>query len=258
LYKLILIIMIFSAAPSFALRGSAFPWRKIPACNFQFQTKEYIGAPIGHSTFVTMANTQDVFKTYFVPGPNMKSYREWIRSHTPWDAFEDLENLKKLLEDPHVKPTKETEATLLNLENMMKQTVGTIRPANCLESLLMNEMMWVVDLRKNAIENHAYIYRKGDELTVLADFYPDPAKSIKETTEKRRKLVNDGWEYAISFHTHPFNPDVKSPDVGGNLVPTSQDLETWIKEKPSVAVITNGFETFELPQEEFTWLKIAR
>lgn len=182
----------------------------------------------------------------------LAGYERWVRAHTRLDAKGLIENnirvgrrLKKSLSprDPFRKAIEKNER---NGRLISSGEVGRIRPLSCLESQPFRQLAAWVDLRIKPTEFFATILTKGDELILIADFYPNSYSGAHESRAARKAkalLRKDGWGREASLHNHPFNFANEYGDVGGALAPSSADVAMYQESRPFEARITNGLDT---------------
>jgi hypothetical protein len=182
----------------------------------------------------------------------LASYERWVKAHTLLDARGLIESnirvgrgLKKSLSsrDPFRAAIEKNE---WNGRLVSSGRVGRIRPISCLESLPFRRLAAFVDLRTKPMEFLATILRHGEEIALIADFYPNDYSGAGESRAARSTkaaLRKKGWGREINLHNHPFNFANEYGDVGGALAPSTADVETYQNNRPAEARITNGIDT---------------
>lgn len=129
---------------------------------------------------------------------------------------------------------------------------------NCLEGLVFNEFLKVVDLRHKPEEFFSSWMIKGPEIQVIADFYGDSGNlrggGASESTAAsiyRNRLLREDWILYASYHNHPFSFDNSYGNVGGNLAPSEADISLYRERRPLYALIANGIDTVELTEKDY-------
>jgi hypothetical protein len=185
-------------------------------------------------------------------GGELAQYERWVRANTRLDAKGLIENniqvgrrLKKHLspQDPFRKTIERNER---NGRLVSSGAVGRIRPISCLESQPFRRLMAWMDLRTKPVEFLSTILTRGNELILIADFYPNDYSGAQESRAARHakaSLRRRGWGREVNLHNHPFNFANEYGDVGGALAPSSADVEMYQSSRPSEAWITNGIDT---------------
>jgi hypothetical protein len=182
----------------------------------------------------------------------LASYERWVKAHTSLDARGLIENnirvgrgFKKSLSsrDPFRDAIEKNEK---NGRLVSSGRVGRFHPISCLESLPFRRLAAWVDLRTKPTEFLATILKRGNEIAVIADFYPNDYSGAGESRAARHakaSLRQKGWSHEINFHNHPFNFANEYGDVGGALAPSTADVAMYQSSRPAEAWITNGIDT---------------
>lgn len=188
----------------------------------------------------------------------LAEYERWVKSRTTLGAKGLIENhlevgrrLKQKLspQDPFRKMIEKNEHNALLVASGAS---GSIRPISCLESQPFRRLAAWMDLRTKPMEFLATILARGNELAVIADFYPNDYSGAQESAAARKekaRLRKKGWGREINFHNHPFNFANPYGDIGGTLAPSIADVGMYQDSRPREARITNGLHTvvFSMP-----------
>ncbi|MDP7320820.1 MAG: hypothetical protein QF441_09445 [Bacteriovoracaceae bacterium] len=143
---------------------------------------------------------------------------------------------------------------------------GKVRRINCLESLLYTQQAKRMinagtDLFTSPAEFMSYVVRKGKLLKVY--FYTIDQAGIgnpKDIVSYVKKDIDNGWDLLFNLHNHNFFP-FKKPFLGAT-VPSANDINAYRSESKGMglrkALVTNGFHTIEVYEEDFYTLKGTR
>lgn len=143
-------------------------------------------------------------------------------------------------------------------EKILSGSVGRLRPVSCLESFLHDN-----HLRRFSGETEfaAYVLtRKGsrDAVVLVLSQRTDGVSMNDFLWEILKKHRHQGWKVAMHLHNHPFFFNNPYGDIAGTVLPSAPDLETYVEGRRSFglesAVVTNGFDSFELSAAEFSRL----
>lgn len=216
----------------------------------------------GHTTFWSLKSTAHLDRKDPGTAPHLAAYRRWVRSKTSWTARQGLKNIFNLLSQAKENGSLLFPIAAFNTRQVLQGRAGHIRPMACLESLVFDEFLTVVDLTKSPQEAHAYFLKKGDDIQILGDFYDHPgdlgtSPSALTQREMQRRL-RSGWRFWISYHNHPFDFANPYGDIGGNLAPSEPDIQTYLYERPQEAIITNGLESLVLRKSDFYKFKTGQ
>jgi hypothetical protein len=234
-------------------------------CSFAANKNIFANNRKGHSAIWTLQNSSALAAPFASTDQNYVNFRKWVSENTNWDAIEILKNnIKQGLEAIKGMNPKDAFVNEILRSNRGEQRIidgeiGKIRPMSCLEGIPLLELMKVVDLRKNAVEMFVTILKKNTELKVIGDFYftSDEVAGTDESSAAKKLrlgLMRSGWQAQSNYHNHPF--DFRNADIGGEVAPSSPDIESYQKELPPSALISNGIDTIVL--EKADYLKLER
>lgn len=182
----------------------------------------------------------------------LSHYTRWVKANTHLDAKglieKNIEVGRRLVKslsrnDPFRASIRTNER---NGRLVSSGSVGRIRPISCLESQPFRRLLTFTDLRTKPSEFLATILTRGDELILIADFYPNDYSGAYESAAAKNakaRLRRKGWGREVNFHNHPFNFANPYGDIGGALAPSTADVEMYQRSRPSEARITNGLDT---------------
>ena len=134
-------------------------------------------------------------------------------------------------------------------------SLGKIRKINQLESQILNYQIEKYPMFSQPTEFHAFIVenKKKDKIRVYfgasnTEWPPHPTVLLEEL----EKILNKGWELTYHLHNHYCKKD---KNYVGILAPSLADAQYFkmLKErfKLTKALITNGFHTVEIKNEDF-------
>lgn len=131
-----------------------------------------------------------------------------------------------------------------------------IRPAGCLEKLLLSVQYARVDMFERPTEFAALVLRSpgGDRLRIYyLTINEDGVGRISPLTEPALVDVKAGWRAEIALHNHGFHPG--QPSLDGVLAPSEADAQfaaNFAAEAGlQAAWITNGLHTSRIPAAAF-------
>ncbi len=131
-----------------------------------------------------------------------------------------------------------------------------IRPADCLEKLLLTLQHGRVDLFERPTEFAALVLRspEGDRLRVYyLTINEDGIGRMSPLTEPAIADVEAGWRLEIALHNHSFHPG--QPSLDGVLAPSEADAQFAVNLAADAGLraawITNGLHTSRIPAQAF-------
>lgn len=131
-----------------------------------------------------------------------------------------------------------------------------IRPAGCLEKLLLAYQHGRVDLFERPTEFAALVLRspEGDRLRIsYLTINEDGIGRMSPLTEPAVADVEAGWRLEIALHNHSFHPD--QPSLNGVLAPSEADAQFAVNLAADAGLraawITNGLHTSRIPAQAF-------
>lgn len=183
-------------------------------------------------------------KTNFQSLSFLKSYQRRVRS-----KVEDLsQEALRSRSYPHEKPGDQ--------QNMrvVKHLVKSVRSINCQEALLLNLQGSRVDLVINPTEFLTFELKKGKKIRL---FYVTSnsggVRGLGDIHEKIESFINEGWSLEKNTHNHILN--LNDENYRGTLGPSVSDAFVYQMElkdfNPPKAIITNGFDSMEIPPSLF-------
>lgn len=131
-----------------------------------------------------------------------------------------------------------------------------IRPAGCLETLLLSVQFGRVDMFERPTEFAALVLRSpgGDRLRIYyLTINEDGIGRISPLTEPAMVDVKAGWRAEIALHNHGFHPG--QPSLDGVLAPSEADAQFAANFAAEAGLraawITNGLHTSRIPAAAF-------
>jgi len=131
-----------------------------------------------------------------------------------------------------------------------------IRPAGCLERLLMAVQHDRVDTFARPTEFAAFVLRSPDQTRLRVYYLTLNEDWIGRVTPITERVLEDhkaGWTVLIGLHNHNFHPG--QPALDGVLAPSEADAQlarTLAREAGlEAAWITNGLHTSHIPAQAF-------
>ena len=132
--------------------------------------------------------------------------------------------------------------------------LSSIRRISCQEALLLNLQGSRVDLIKRPTEFLAFELKKGGSIRL---FYvtanTEGVRGLGLIHETIENFINEGWSLEKNIHNHTLN--LNNKNYRGTVGPSVSDAFVYQMELKDFglpkAVITNGFETMEIPSSFF-------
>lgn len=157
------------------------------------------------------------------------------------------------------RPDSASQGEAANGRLVLTGAVGTLRPIDCLEALLVEyqaarfpmashptEFQAVVMERSEAGRRRVRVYFAGSGAP-----WPPRANLLLEHVAADRR---DGWRAVAHLHNHPFLFS-SDGDIAGANAPSLTDVQFWRHLRDSLGVegarVTNGFATFQAPAAAF-------
>lgn len=142
-----------------------------------------------------------------------------------------------------------------NNDLVARNAADWIKPAGCLEKLLIGYQHARVDTFAAATEFASLVLRSPDETQLRIYFYTinqDGIGRASPITEPALADVKAGWRFAIALHNHAFHPG--QPKLNGITAPSVPDADFNVNLSASgleQAWITNGLHTARIPAAAF-------
>lgn len=160
------------------------------------------------------------------------------------------------------RPDSDSQGEAANGRIVLGGSAGTLRPANCLEALLVEAQAARFPMAGHPTEFHAIVMEREDAGRRWVRVYfagsgapwPPKANLLVERVDVDRR---DGWRAVAHLHNHPFL--FASGDIAGANAPSLTDVQFWrfLRDEHGIesARVTNGFATFEAPAASFDRLR---
>lgn len=149
---------------------------------------------------------------------------------------------------------------------VLSGAVGTLRPINCLEALLVEYQAARFPMASHPTEFQAVVMERSDGGTRRVRVYfagsgapwPPRANLLLEHVAADRR---EGWRAVAHLHNHPFL-FASEGDIAGANAPSLTDVQFWRHLRDSLGLesarVTNGFATFHAPAAAFDRLHARR
>lgn len=161
------------------------------------------------------------------------------------------------------RPDSDSQGEAANGRMVLSGSAGTLRPASCLEALLVDFQAARFPMASHPTEFHAVVMEKTEAGRRMMRVYfagssaPWPPKAnllFERVADDRR----NGWRAVAHLHNHPFE-FAGSGDIDGANAPSLSDVQFWRYLRDSVGIesarVTNGFATFQAPAAAFGRLR---
>lgn len=157
------------------------------------------------------------------------------------------------------RPDSDSQGEAANGRIVLGDSAGTLRPADCLEALLVEYQAARFPMASHPTEFHAVVMERSDAGRRWVRVYfaasgapwPPKAKLLFERAEADRAA---GWRAVAHLHNHPFEFS-SGGDIAGANAPSLTDVQFWRHLRESLGIesarVTNGFATFEAPAAAF-------
>lgn len=193
--------------------------------------------------------------------PALSAFLDTVRARVgPLDARAQL---TRQIAYYAARPDPDSQGEAENGRLVLAGGVGTLRPASCLEALLVDYQAARFAMASHPTEFHAIVLERGDaasrEVRVWfaasgAPWPPRAALLFERVAADRR----EGWRAVAHIHNHPFL-FAGEGDVAGANAPSLTDVQFWRHLRDALGVesarVTNGFATFEAPASSFDRLR---
>lgn len=163
-------------------------------------------------------------------------------------------------------PDSDSQGEAANGRLVLTGGVGTLRPADCLEALLVDYQAARFPMASHPTEFHALIMERGRAAGRQLRVYfaasgapwPPRANLLLQHAQADRR---EGWRAVAHLHNHPFL-FAGGGDIAGANAPSLTDVQFWRYLRDSLGVesarVTNGFATFDAPAASFARLHARR
>lgn len=161
------------------------------------------------------------------------------------------------------RPDSDSQGEAANGRMVLGGSLGTLRPANCLEALLVETQAARFPMASHPTEFHAIVMERMDAGRRWVRVYfagsgaPWPPKAnllLEHVAEDRR----EGWRAVAHLHNHPFE-FASGGDIAGANAPSMTDVQFWRYLRDDYGIesarVTNGFATFTAPAASFARLR---
>jgi hypothetical protein len=157
------------------------------------------------------------------------------------------------------RPDSGSQGEAANGRIVLGGSVGTLRPIDCMEALLVEYQAARFPMTSHPTEFHAVVMERGDAGRHWIRVYfagsgapwPPKANLLFEHVAAARR---EGWRAVAHIHNHPFT-FASGGDIAGANAPSMTDVQFWLYLRDSLGVesarVTNGFATFEVPAAAF-------
>lgn len=193
--------------------------------------------------------------------PALSAFLDTVRARVgPLDARAQL---ARQIAYYAARPDSDSQGEAENGRLVLAGAVGTLRPANCLETLLVDYQAARFPMAGHPTEFHAVIMERGDgasrEIRVYfaasgAPWPPRATLLLQHAAADRR----EGWRAVAHLHNHPFL-FASEGDVAGANAPSLTDVQFWRSVRDELGIesarVTNGFATFDAPASSFDRLR---
>jgi hypothetical protein len=205
-----------------------------------------------------LKNTALLWDTNFLLPHHIKFYSDSLHGIYGHDYIQTM--IKKMaLQDRAFKKVNTQNGDAINAQLIHAKVIGKIRPINYLEAELLNYQLSRYPLLSHPTEFHGFILQH-DSLNLVRVYF---AASDQPWPPKPNVILNaikndlkTGWTFNYHLHNH-YEP--KAHQYLGILAPSTTDAQFYAFLSESFhlknAIITNGFHTVEIKNEEFDQLK---
>jgi hypothetical protein len=161
------------------------------------------------------------------------------------------------------RPDSDSQGEAANGRIVLAGSAGTLRPASCLEALLVEAQAARFPMASHPTEFHALVMERVAAGTRQVRVYfagssapwPPKANLLLDHVQADRR---DGWRAVAHLHNHPFLFG-SGGDIAGANAPSMTDVQFWRYLRESFGIesarVTNGFATFEAPAAAFGQLR---
>lgn len=160
------------------------------------------------------------------------------------------------------RPDSDSHGEAANGRMVRDGSVGVLRPASCLEALLVEYQAARFPMASHPTEFHAIVMEREDAGRRWTRVYfagssatwPPKANLLFERIAADRR---EGWRAVAHIHNHPFL--FANGDIAGANAPSLSDVQFWrsVRDEDGVesARVTNGFATFVASAADFDRLR---
>ncbi len=203
-------------------------------------------------------NDPSLWVTNFAQPTSIKLYKDSVIKILGKETFKHIQ-LDLAYQNTSYKSENTKNGDSINVQLIHSKTIGKIRPINYLESQLLDYQISRYPLFNHPTEFHGFILT-NDSLNLVKVYFaasdqpwPPKANIILEALEIDLKK---GWIFKYHLHNH-YEP--KKNNYLGILAPSMTDVQYYLflSEEYNLkeAIITNGFHTVEIQNEDFKKLK---
>ncbi|HEU4884515.1 MAG TPA: hypothetical protein VFT45_19830 [Longimicrobium sp.] len=193
--------------------------------------------------------------------PALSAFLDTVRARVgPLDARAQL---ARQIAYYAARPDSDSQGEAENGRLVLAGAVGTLRPASCLEALLVEYQAARFPMAGHPTEFHAVVMERGEgagrEVRVYfaasgAPWPPRAALLFERVAADR----GEGWRAVAHLHNHPFL-FAGEGDVAGANAPSLTDVQFWRHLRDELGIesarVTNGFATFDAPASSFDRLR---
>jgi hypothetical protein len=193
--------------------------------------------------------------------PSLAAFLDTVRTRV--GALDAQAMLQRQIAFYAARPDSDSQGEAANGRLVLSGDVGTLRPASCLEALLVEAQAARFPMASHPTEFHAIVMERADAGTRQVRVYfagsgaPWPPK-INPLLERVAADRNAGWRAVAHLHNHPFL-FASGGDIAGANAPSISDVQfwRWLRDDYGLASarVTNGFATFETPAATFDRLR---
>lgn len=157
------------------------------------------------------------------------------------------------------RPDSASQGEAANGRLVLTGAVGTLRPIDCLEALLVEYQAARFPMASHPTEFQAVVMERSDGGTRRVRVYfagsgapwPPRANLLLEHVAADRR---EGWRAVAHLHNHPFL-FASEGDIAGANAPSLTDVQFWRHLRDALGLegarVTNGFATFHAPAADF-------
>jgi hypothetical protein len=223
------------------------------SCRFQGPPRVL---PAGDATVLQYWNFQDdsILRSESLPDlPSFSSYRKAVQARLNVDPLSLLDRYFRIGIEG---------GDAYNLDVVRNDSAHFIRPIRCLEALLLDAQIERTPKMLVAPTELLAFYLRHPDGRLRVYYLTDDLAGIWKMESLSAKIHEDlqeGWIVIGNLHNHSFfldhleHPDVIHPQ--GVLSPSANDMQVLKEAKSELglqsALITNGFNTIEIPASEF-------
>jgi hypothetical protein len=197
--------------------------------------------------------------------PALAAFLDTVRARA--GALDARALLERQVEYYAGRPDSDSQGEAANGRLVLGGSAGRLRPADCLEALLVDYQAARFPMASHPTEFHAVVMERSDagrrrvRVYFAASSAPWPPKAnlLFERAAADRAA---GWRAVAHLHNHPFLFAAGGGDIAGANAPSLTDVQFWRHLRESLGIesarVTNGFATFEAPAAAFDRLHARR